>query len=390
MIQHYREQFLAEFTADKYVALRKELVRESGVDFDFRLSETPIFLSKGFKQQLFDASSEIIDQIKKIPPDDLIQAVPEAYKVPGAISNPHFLTIDFAIGISDSGGIVPQLIELQAFPSLYCFEAEVEYQFRKLYPILENFRQPIAKEDFVELFKEILIGDDNAENVILLEIFPEKQKTRVDFALTEKYLGIRTVCLTKIKKAGRKLYYDKNGERVEIKKIYNRVILDELERYSDLRTDFQLTDEVDVEWITHPNWFYMVSKVLLPKLQHAAVPKSYFAHEFPDDERTENFVLKPLFSFAGSGVNLHPTRDIIATLKQKEKYLLQRKVEYAPIFKDPDGGLSKAEIRLLYIWKKGEGTPRYVNNLVRMSKSEIINSGYNTNQVGTGSSIAFF
>src|SRR5690606_23681983 len=111
-----------------------------------------------------------------------------------------------------------------------------------------------------------------------------------------KLLGIETVCLTKVKREGQKLFYEKDGRTIQIKRIYNRVIFDELDRIPDLKLEFDFREEADVEWVTHPNWFFKISKFILPKLNHPYIPKSYFLHEFPSDEKLEDFVLKPLFS----------------------------------------------------------------------------------------------
>jgi hypothetical protein len=226
---------------------------------------------------------------------------------------------------------------------------------------------------------------------VLLEIYPEKQKTAIDFALTEKLLGIKTVCLTRVKKNGRKLYYENEGQLTEIKRIYNRVIFDELDRIPDLKTEFDFREDINVKWITHPNWFFKISKFLLPILQHRFVPKSYFLNEFPETEDLKNFVLKPLFSFAGSGVNLNPTQEITDAIEDKQNYILQRKVEYAPIFEDINGDFSKAEIRLLYIWPENNDRPILMENLARMTKAAMVNVDFNKKDaIWIGSSNAFF
>jgi hypothetical protein len=246
-------------------------------------------------------------------------------------------------------------------------------------------------EDFKNYMKDLLLGDENPENVILLEIYPEKQKTAIDFVLTEKLLGIKTVCLTKVKKEGRKLFYENDGKLTEIRRIYNRVIFDELDRIPDLKTEFDFREDVDVTWVTHPNWFFKISKFLLPLLQHQFVPKSYFLHEFPESESLENFVLKPLFSFAGSGVNLNPTKEITDAIEDKENYILQRKVNYEPIFEDINGEFSKAEIRLLYIWRENDERPILLENLGRMTKAAMVNVDFNKKDaIWIGSSNAFF
>lgn len=391
MIPKYRKQYNQEFSDEKYSQLKSILAEKGGIEPTFRVSESPIFLTKEFENKLIDASESIISQIKAMPAELLQKAIPENCRVPNDTHQPHFFTIDFGVCKSENGAIEPQLIELQAFPSLYAFQKVYEETYCEVYPFLSEIRNPMPHETFKNYLKELIVGDENPENVILLEIFPERQKTAIDFALTEKLIGIKTVCLTKVKKEGRKLYYENNGKLTEIKRIYNRVIFDELDNIPDLTTEFDFREEVDVKWITHPNWFFKISKFLLPLLKHEFVPKSYFLHEFPETENLDDFVLKPLFSFAGSGVNLNPTKEITEAIQDKENYILQRKVYYEPIFEDINGEFSKAEIRLLYIWRENDERPILLENLGRMTKAAMVNVDFNKKDaIWIGSSNAFF
>lgn len=391
MIPKYRKQFNQEFSQEKYDQVKAILKQKSGLEPAFRISESPMFLTKEFKSKLLDASDSIIDQIRSLPKETLQRAVPDNCRVPDDTDQPHFFTIDFGICRNENGDIEPQLIELQAFPSLYAFQEIFEDTFCDVYPFLSEIRNEMPHEQFRNYIKELIIGEEKPEHVILLEIYPEKQKTVIDFLLTEKLLGIKTVCLTRIKKEGRKLFYENDGKLTEIKRIYNRVIFDELDRIPDLKTEFDFREEVDVTWVTHPNWFFKISKFLLPFLKHQFVPKSYFLHEFPDGENLEDFVLKPLFSFAGSGVNLHPTREITDAIEDQQNYILQRKVTYEPVFEDINGSFSKAEIRLLYIWREQDERPILLQNLGRMTKADMVNVDFNKKDaIWIGSSNAFF
>jgi len=391
MIPKYRKQFNEEFSQVKYDQVKAILKQKSGLEPAFRISESPMFLTGEFKSKLLDASNSIIDQIKSLPKETLQKAVPDNCRVPNDTDQPHFFTIDFGICKNENGDIEPQLIELQAFPSLYAFQEIFEDTFCDVYPFLSEIRNKMPHEQFSDYLKELIVGEENPEHVIVLEIYPEKQKTVIDFILTEKLLGIKTVCLTKIKKEGKKLFYENDGQLTEIKRIYNRVIFDELDRIPDLKTEFDFREEVDVTWITHPNWFFKISKFLLPFLKHQFVPKSYFLHEFPDSESLENFVLKPLFSFAGSGVNLYPTKEITEAIEDQKNYILQRKVTYEPIFEDINGEFSKAEIRLLYIWRENDERPILLQNLGRMTKADMVNVDFNKKDaIWIGSSNAFF
>ncbi|MDQ0594028.1 hypothetical protein QFZ37_002397 [Chryseobacterium ginsenosidimutans] len=391
MIPKYRKQFNQEFSQEKYTQFKKILKEKSDLEPVFRISESPIFLTKEFESKLIDASDSIIKQIKALSAETLQKAIPDNCRVPNDTNQPHFFTIDFGICKNKNGEIEPQLIELQAFPSLYAFQKVFEDTFCEVYPFISEIRNKMPNEEFKNYLKDIIVGKENPENVILLEIYPEKQKTAIDFKLTERLLGIKTVCLTKIKKEGKKLFYENNGKLTEIKRIYNRVIFDELDRIPDLKTEFDFREDVDVTWVTHPNWFFKISKFLLPLLQHQFVPKSYFLHEFPKTENLEDFVLKPLFSFAGSGVNLNPTKEITDAIEDKENYILQRKVTYEPIFEDINGEFSKAEIRLLYIWRENDDYPILLENLGRMTKAAMVNVDFNKKDaIWIGSSNAFF
>ena len=391
MIPKYRQLFNQKFSQENYQKINRELSDSATIEVGFRISETPIFLENSFHEKLMDVSNSIIQQIKSFPNTELRKAVPENCFVPNDTEKFHFLAIDFGICKNEKDEIIPQLIELQAFPSLFAFQKEYEGVIRQNYVLLNDFEEKIPKQDYITLIKEVIVGEENPENVILLELFPDQQKTLVDFIFTEKYLGIKTVCFTKVKKEGRNLYYENEGKKIQIKGIYNRIIFDELENYPDLKTEFNFKDDVNVKWVTHPNWFFKVSKYILPKLQHEFIPKSYFLNETPSDIDLTKYVLKPLFSFAGSGVNLNPTQEIIAEIKDKENYILQKKVSYHPAFLDINGDFSKAEIRLLYIWKENEENPQLIGNLVRMTKADMVNVNFNKKDaIWIGSSMAFF
>ncbi|SDF12626.1 hypothetical protein [Epilithonimonas hungarica] len=391
MIPKYRTQFNGEFSQEKYQKVNELIKEKCGNEAAFRLSESPIFLTKDFQQKLEDASQSIISQIKEMSDEELSKAIPANCNVPNDTKKPHFVAIDFGICQDENGNVIPQLIELQAFPSLFGFQKLFEEVITEVHPFLDELKNSLPKDEYIQKLKQVIVGNENPENVILLEIYPEKQKTAIDFVLTEQYLGIKTVCLTKIKKEDKKLFYENDGKLIPINRIYNRVIFDELDKIEGLETEFDFREEIDVEWITHPNWFFKISKYILPKLKHEFVPKSYFLPDFPKAEQLENFVLKPLFSFAGSGVNLDPTPEIINQIEDKENYILQRKVNYVPLFEDINGQFSKAEIRLLFAWNPEEENPELLVNLVRMTKAAMVNVDFNKKDaIWIGSSMAFF
>ena len=391
MIPTYRNSFNEAYSDAKYEELLSNLTAKAGQRPAFRISESPIFMTFKFREKLKDVAESIIDQIISCPDSELQKAIPSNCNVPNDTLKPHFLTIDFGICTDENGELVPQLIELQAFPTLYSFQKELQNSFCEVYPFLKELAPEITDEAYYQKLRDLIVGDENPENVVLLELYPHKQKTNVDFYLTKKHIGIEIVCLSEVLKERKNLFYEKDGRKIQIKRIYNRVIFDELDQIPNFKTEFDFREEVNVKWITHPNWFFKVSKFLLPKLQHQYIPKSYFLNEFPTEENLSDFVLKPLFSFAGSGVNLYPKQDEIDKIEDKENFIMQRKVNYAPLFKDPNNELSKAEIRILYIWNENEARPQLMQRLVRMTKAEMVNVDFNKKDaIWIGGSTVFF
>jgi len=396
MISKIREQFNAGYKEEYYEKLKKEIVDTYGEGTAFRLSETPIFISRKVKKEIFDACDSIISQLLKLDFDGIRQKfVPERIQSPSDIDKPHFLSIDFGLCDDGSGTITPKLIELQAFPTLYFYQAFLGKGYLKNYPAMPTegfdfFFSGMDEEQYIKELKELIIGKQNPENVILMELYPEKQKTRIDFWATRKALGIDVVCMTNIIKEGRKLYYLKDGIKTPIHRIYNRVIFDEIERTKGLQTEFNLNDHVDVEWVMHPDWFFMISKCVMPKLEHKSIPKSFYLNDIPNDLNLENYVLKPLFSFSGLGIDLCPTKQKIDSITDKENYILQQKIKYGASIITNSEKNSKGEIRILFIWDKDNDRLKPITNLGRMSKGDLINVSYNTNDTWIGSSIAFF
>jgi hypothetical protein len=289
------------------------------------------------------------------------------------------------------GRLTPRLIELQAFPSLYGFQLLLlgclRRAFASIPPDWTSAFSGLKDESYLSLLRAVVLGGADPENVILLEIEPEKQKTRIDFACTETLIGVRPVCLTKIRQRGRQLFYERDGCEVRIERIYNRVIFDELLRRPDIKPGFNLQDELDVIWAGHPNWYFRVSKHSLPFLKSPHTSPAFFADEFPADESLEDYVLKPLYSFAGLGVDMEPTSEKLGALGSPHNWILQRKVQYAEVVQTVDGARSKAEIRMMFLWPD-EGEPILANNLVRMSQGKMMGVDFNKDKTWVGASIA--
>jgi hypothetical protein len=395
MINDLRKKFNKDFTEEKYAAFLDDLNSKYPGDIPFRIAETPIFIPKEFTKKIIDACEAIVDVIVDENFKTLTAAaIPKGEEVPNENAHTHFIAFDFGICENASGKLEPQLIEMQGFPTLFGFQVYHPEVVKKHFDIPSNFDNYLSgydKESYINLLKEIIIGDHNVENVILLEINPYEQKTLIDFYCTQDYLGTPIVSLTDLMKEGKKLYYLKDGKKVQIKRIYNRVIFDELQQQKASLGDFvDITSELDVEWVPHPNWFYRISKFTLPFIKHPYVPETFFLNEvkqLPGD--LENFVLKPLFSFAGQGVIIDVTQQDIENVKDPSNWILQRKVKYADIIVTPNIP-AKAEIRIFYFWKDGEARPVAVNNLARLSKGKMIGVRYNADKDWVGGTVAFF
>ncbi len=394
MIPLLRQKFNTTFSKEKYYQYIKQIEAIQPGALDFRNAETPIFIPKEFTNKMLTACEEIIDVItdeKFISITD--RGIPKDIKVPNQNNHSHFIALDFGICKNENGELEPQLIEMQGFPTLFAFQilhSEITASYADVPPNFSSYLNGYNKQTYLQLLKEIIVGEEDPENVILLEIFPEQQKTRIDFYCTEEMLGIKTVCLTKLIAEGNKLFYYNNGTKTQVKKIYNRLIFDDLEKQKDLGKTIDLTKEYDVKWVPHPNWFYRISKFTLPFINNPYVPKTYFLNELKEPPTDlENYVLKPLFSFAGMGVLIDVTQQDIDAVKDPANWILQKKVNYADIIETPDIP-AKAEIRLFYFWKDGWQRPKAVLNLARLSKGKMIGTRYNKDKEWVGGSVAFF
>jgi len=396
MVPAIRKQFNANFTNEKYQAFLKELNAVHPGAIEFRVAETAVFVPKDFTKKMLDACESIVDVITDPKFKELTKnAIPKNLQVPGENDQSHFICFDFGICINEAGEYEPQLIEMQGFPTLFGYEITLDNIFRKHFDVPANYSAYLGghnKSSYIQLLKEIILGKHSPENVILLEIFPHKQKTRIDFYCTQDYTGVKPVCLTELIKEEKKLFYLNDGQKTEIKRIYNRVIFDDLfQQTPEVQEKGRiLFEELDVEWIPHPAWFYRISKYTLPLIRHPYVPATFFLNEIKElPADLENYVLKPLFSFAGQGVVIDLTKGDIEKVKDPENWILQRKVKYADIIETPDMP-AKAEIRLFYFWKDGQTRPVPANNLSRLSKGKMIGVRYNKDKEWVGGSYCLF
>ena len=396
MVGSIRKEFNESFTNEKYQQYVKEMNGAYPGAIGFRLAETPLFIPKSFTQQMLSTCESIIDLM--LQPDFYTltkKAIPNEFLVPDENKYPDFIAFDFGICENDRGELEPQLVEMQGFASLFAFQIWQDEVIHKCFNIPANYSSYLNgfnKESYCKLLQDIISDGVPLQNCILLELFPQKQKTRIDFLFTKEYIGIETVCLTELIRDGKRLFYKRGEQLIEIKRIYNRIIFDELAQQSQSIQDKGkiFFEELDVEWVPHPNWFYRISKYTLPFIKHKNVPSTTFLNELqtiPED--LENYVLKPLFSFAGQGVVIDVTKHDIEAVEDRKNWILQRKVKYADAIVTPDG-CAKAEIRLFFFWPKNAARPIATNNLARLSKGKMIGVRYNADKEWVGGSIAYF
>ena len=388
MNQEIRQAYNAAFTPEKYAELLHYLQSKLGHGVDFRISETPLFLTEELTREVVRAGWEIARIVTS--PEYLTgadRAIPPGLAVPNEDAHTTFLQVDFALVADANGRIVPRLIELQGFPSLYAFQWLLEKAFRETFGISDElvpYFDGLDEESYVDVLRDVIVDGSDPETVILLEIEPEKQKTRADFTCTERLLGVPSVDLREVIERGGKLFYRREGRELPIHRIYNRVIFDELQRKG--LPDDLFRRELDVTWVGHPNWYFKISKWSLPFLDSPYTPPARFLSDVakpPED--LENYVLKPLYSFAGLGVEVAPTPERLRSIKDRDNFILQRKVDYAPCVATPDIP-AKAEIRMMFVWKDHL---RLINNLVRMSKGPMMGVDFNKDKTWIGASLGY-
>jgi hypothetical protein len=391
MIPFYRQDFNARFTPEKYEQLRREMASRCGMEVPFALCETPCFFPDALVGRMSEDGKALIRQLVENPEYRARSSasIPSKFRVPNEPPHPMFIQVDFGLVRDAAGELQPKLVELQAFPSLYAYQPVLAQAYIDVFGLDPNLRYYLSGLDsasYRHLLRDAIVAGHDPANVVLLEVHPEEQKTRPDFLLTEKLLGIRTVCITKIRKHGRRLFYEEAGKQVPIERIYNRAIVDELERKGiDLPFDFR--DDLDVEWAGHPNWYFRMSKYSIPYLHHPSVPRAWFLDQLPEiPTDLDNFVLKPLYSFAGLGVIIAPSQadiDAIPHAKRSE-YILQERLNFTPVVETPYG-TTKTELRIMYVWLS-ELVP--VMTIVRMGRGLMMGVDHNKNMAWVGSSAA--
>jgi hypothetical protein len=390
MIPELRRAFNSNFTTEKYRRFVERLYTTCGAEVQFRVCETPCFFPESLLKEMAQAGIEMVRQLMNpayLRASDA--TLPDEWNVPNQNERPMFLQVDFGLVRDENGRLKPKLVELQAFPSLYFYQPEMAKAYVEGYglsPELKLYLSGLDEKSYRDLLRRAIVGQHAPENAVLLEVDPFQQKTLPDFLLTRKALGIPIVDIREVVKQGNKLHYRDHGKIVPIKRIYNRTIVDELVR-KRVTLPFDYRDELDVEWAGHPNWYFRISKFSLPFLKHEAVPRTWFLpelKELPPDR--ENYVLKPLYSFAGAGITFGPTDEQIAAIPQEHRgdYILQERVTFERVIETPHGP-TQPEIRIMYVWLD---ELMAVMALIRMGRGKMMGVDHNRDLEWVGSSAA--
>jgi hypothetical protein len=402
MESRFRAVFNRHYSDDYYRGFLSGLEQRVGTPIPYRVAETPFFVPDALRDRLAESARGILKKVTQ--PEFLARmrsAIPAALDVPRMDASPHCVQIDFGIVQNDDGSLDGRVVELQAFPSLYALmvlKLEVARQsLAKLSPELDRpwsiFYDGLDVDTFVPRLRRAVVADEDPEHVVLLDLHPETQKTYPDFVATKLLVGVDAVCPTKLVKVGRELFREKDGRRVPVRRIYNRIVFDELAK-AGAKLPFDYTEDLDVSWCSHPNWYWVISKYSLPFIDHPAVPKARTLEEYGSDlpPDLDRYVMKPLFSFAGGGVKVDVTREDVDAVPAEERSntILQEKITYHPGIPMPDGNGVKAEVRMMFLRTPDEPEPRLCLNLVRLSRGKMLGVDQNKNLTWVGGSIGLF
>jgi hypothetical protein len=436
VIHELRSRFNHDYKPARYPQLLASLAERSGVPVAFRVAETPTFFSRKLLEDIADSGARLCRRLLTHP-DCLAaarQAIPAGYRVPAETPHPNFLTADFALIRDEAGKLSPRLVEMQAFPSVYGFQTALAAAYGEIYSLeaalhtqLGTFLSGLDEDTYWQLLRQTVVGPRDPETVVLTEVDPQHQKTLPDFNITARRLGIAVVDIAALQPEGSRLTYrSASGHRIPISRIYNRAIADELIA-RHIQLPFDLEHSWDVEWAGHPNWYFLISKFSIPFLCRPdvssgnsdpvladpalakVVPPAVFLRDFlagpgralleaagvplpppSPDAVYSSLLLKPLFSFAGKGIQFDPTHAQLISIppEQRSNYLLQQRMTFVPTVETPFGP-TQAEIRILYLWPDG-GQLTPVLPLVRLGRGRMMGVDHNRNLEWVGASAAFY
>jgi hypothetical protein len=415
LIQELRTRFNGSYTPERYASLLAGLDDRCGVRVKFRVAETPVFLARELLEEMAGVGAELTRELigNSVYKTAARKAIPAGYNVDGETERPHFLTADFALIDDLAGNRVPRLVEIQAFPSVFGYQAMLGMGYREAFALDETlgmFLGGLNEQSYWELLGRTILRGHDPENVVLTEVDPLHQKTLPDFQVMVRRLGIGLVDISSLEVIGNKLQYrNASGKLIPIDRIYNRAIADELIA-RNIRLPFDLQHPWDVEWAGHPNWYFLISKFSIPWLSRpsarkAVVPPAVFLSDFlagggreeladagvpmparatPDAVYSE-LLLKPLFSFAGKGIQFDPSHEQLMSIpvERRDEFLLQQRMNFVPTIE------TQAEIRILYLWPDGgDLTPAL--SLIRLGRGKMMGVDHNRNQEWVGASAAFY
>ncbi len=422
MIPEFRSQFNQRFHPTQYQQLHAMLEDRCGAPIGFRVAETPIFLPFTLLDGLASSGMELARAL--VGDSEYLaaarKAIPNGYRVSREASHPNFLTADFAL-IKDQGsvgGLAPRLVEIQAFPSVFGYQDVLNSAYRQAFDLpdsLGTYLGGLDQAGYWELMRKTILGNHAPENVVLTEVDPMNQKTLPDFLVTARRLRIQVVDIRTLKgEQNRLMYKGDSGNWIPIHRIYNRAIADEL-IVRKVELPFALEGDWDVEWAGHPNWYFLISKFSIPWLfgnsnRFPVVPPGVFVKDFLEGDGRDrllaagvplpasvhpetvysDLLLKPLFSFAGKGIQFEPSHAQLEDIPRSLRgdYLVQQRMHFEPTIATPHG-LTQAEIRILYLWPDGgELTPAL--SLVRLGRGKMMGVDHNRNQEWVGASGAFY
>jgi hypothetical protein len=392
-----RAAFNRAWTPELYRRYRERLEAELG-PIPFPLAETPFFIAPPLRDALTRSAEEIVAQLAR--PDllvELMKVIPPRYDTPGMDPLPNCVQVDFAITPGRGGGLEGRVVELQAFPSGYAMMTFFAQAWSALFQEIPGLEGPwtcfvVPPAEGLQLMRDTILGGELPEAVALVDFEPHLQKTVPDFVATERLFGVESACATELVVEGRRVFRRKDGRLLPVRRIYNRMVFDELEQ-KGYQLPFRWNDPLDVTWCSHPNWYWPWSKYSLPFLDHPAVPKATFLSELmhlPDD--LSRYVLKPLFSFAGSGVVIDVTAQDVARVpaEQRHGWVLQEKISYAPAIHAPDGAEVKAEVRVMLLRPPEASALRVAIHLVRLSRGKMLGVDQNKGLTWVGGSVGLW
>jgi hypothetical protein len=391
MIAARRDAFNTAWTGEQYDRLLAILAGTAGSVPGFPVAETPCFFTRSFMDGLADTGAELIQQLEANPAamEAANQSVPERFTGPGEDPVPRFVQVDFGLIRTPDGRLEPRLVELQAFASLYGLQPVLGQAYKEAFALpdsLDTFLGGHNSASYEAVVGSAILGGHDPTEVVLMEIEPRWQKTWPDFAATERIWGVRAIDTAEVRREGRQLFYDRDGRRVRIRRIYNRVIPDELDR-KGIELPFDYRDDLDVEWAGHPAWYFRISKFSIPWLRHPSVPRTWFLHELDElpGDRTQ-YVLKPLYSYAGGGIVFAPTDADLAAIRGEDRmnYIVQERMSFAPVIATPHGP-TQVEIRIMYVWAD---QLRPVMPLLRMGRGTMMGVDHNKGLRWVGASAA--